>query len=79
MRQSLANAVFKPTPSRSESRSDAIDRAAKEIIASETAAMLAKTAKLRAARLAREAEEAANPPAVAETPVKKRKKSAQGA
>lgn len=76
MKQSLANNVFKPTPSRSESKSDAIDRAAKEIIASETAAMLAKTAKLRAARLAREAEEAANPPPVVEAPAKKRKKSA---
>lgn len=76
MKQSLANNVFKPTPSRSESKSDATNRAAREIIAGETAAMLAKTAKLRAARLAREAEEAANPPPVAEPPAKKRKKSA---
>jgi|GEM_PF-1168942 len=79
MKQSLANAVFKPTPSRSETKSDTTDRAAREIIASEAAAMQAKTAKLRAERLAREAEEAANPPPVAETPVKKRKKSAQSA
>lgn len=71
-----AAGIFKPAPSRSESKNDATDRAAREIIAAEATATEVKTAKLRAARLAREAEQAANPPPVAEAPVKKRKKAA---
>lgn len=55
--------IFKQTPTRTESKNDATDKAAREIIMSEAAATAAKTAKLRAERLAREALQAAEPPA----------------
>jgi hypothetical protein len=47
--------LFKPKPSRLESRSDTTTRVALEIINGEAAAKTAKTECLRAARLAREA------------------------
>jgi len=46
----------KPALSRAEAKGDATTRAAKEIIQSEIAARNAKTERLRAERLAREAE-----------------------
>jgi hypothetical protein len=65
--------IFKSAPARAVSKSDATDRAAREIIDRDATAADAKTDRLRAARLAREAEQAelaAQQPA----PVKKRKK-----
>lgn len=50
-----------PTASRRDSRSDSTTKAAKEIIESEAAARNAKTARLRAARLAHEAAQPAPP------------------
>jgi hypothetical protein len=50
--------IFKPTPSRMETKSDATTRVAREIIDREAAARSAKTERLRAARLARGAMEA---------------------
>lgn len=44
--------IFKPTPSRSETKSDMTARMAREIITSETKKRDAKTKRLRAARLA---------------------------
>lgn len=55
----MTGAVFKPKPSRSESRADVTDHAARTIIAAETERRDAKTAKLRQARLEREARELA--------------------
>ena len=55
MKRTLPNSVFKPTLSRMESKNDATTRAARGIVDTETAAMDAKTERLRAARLAREA------------------------
>ncbi len=57
MKRTLANSVFKPTLSRMESKNDATTRAARGIVDTEAAAMAAKTERLRAARLAREASE----------------------
>lgn len=48
----------RPKPSRMEAKGDATTRAAWEIIDAEAAAEAAKTARLRAARLARSAAEA---------------------
>lgn len=53
--------IFKPTPSKLESRADAATRAAREIADHEAKARTAKMERLRAARLAQEA--AAPPPA----------------
>ncbi len=55
MRHRSAEAAFKPKLSRIESRQDATTRAAWTIIATESAAVDAKTERLRAARLAQEA------------------------
>lgn len=59
--------LFRPVPSRSESKAEITDRTAREIIAAETERRRAKTEKLRAARLEQEAREtalaAAQPPA----------------
>lgn len=49
-------ALFKPKPSRIETKADATTTAARAIIDSEAAARAAKTEKLRAARLAAEHE-----------------------
>lgn len=57
--QSLADTVFTPKPNRAETRADITSRIAREIIDQEVLARDAKTDRLRAARLAREAEEAA--------------------
>ena len=64
--------VFKASPSaRPATKTEITDRAAREIIDREANASEAKIDRLRAARLAREAELAAQAPAA---PVKKRKK-----
>ncbi|MGK2286075.1 hypothetical protein [Pedomonas sp. V897] len=47
--------LFRPTPSRSETRAEITDRTAREIIQSETERSRAKTERLRAARLEQEA------------------------
>jgi hypothetical protein len=47
--------IFKPKPSPTEGKGDATTRAARVIIDNEAAATAAKTERLRAARLAREA------------------------
>ena len=70
--KSYAN-IFKSAPERAVSKSDATDRAAREIIDRDATAAAAKVDRLRAARLAREAEmadQAAKQPASA----KKRRK-----
>ncbi|BAT58865.1 hypothetical protein GJW-30_1_01392 [Variibacter gotjawalensis] len=50
-----------PMPSRAEAKNEATSRAARQLIDSETAARLAKTNRLRAARLAQEAPEGVEP------------------
>lgn len=55
MDEALANAVFKPKPSRQEAKADSTARIAQAIIDGEAAARDAKTARLRALRLANEA------------------------
>ncbi|PZQ15786.1 MAG: hypothetical protein DI565_08055 [Ancylobacter novellus] len=52
-------------PSRAADKGDATTRAAREIIRQEVAARDAKTARLKALRLAKEAEVAAQPPKAA--------------
>lgn len=47
--------IFKPAPSRSEAKGDVTSRAARSIIETETARREAKTMRLRAARLEKEA------------------------
>lgn len=54
--------VFRPVPSRTETKADITDRVAREIIQSETDRRNALTQRLRAARLAQEALAAAAPP-----------------
>lgn len=61
--------VFKPKPSQAELRVDATTRAAQAIMHEETSARDAKTERLRAARLAREATEG---PQVQKIPAKKK-------
>ena len=55
MRRGLENTVFKPVPSRSETKNDTTTRVAREIIDSQKADMNAKMARLREERLRREA------------------------
>jgi hypothetical protein len=59
MQASEAQAMFKPQPSKAESKNETTTRAAKAIINGEEAQREAKTARLRAARVAREEAEAA--------------------
>jgi hypothetical protein len=63
--------AFKAKPSRMEAKGDATTRAAWQIIDSEAAAQAAKTARLRAARLAHEAGQATPAPAAKKTRAKK--------
>jgi hypothetical protein len=46
--------LFKPTPPQAEAKGDATTRVSRQIIESEAAARVAKTERLRAARLAQE-------------------------
>jgi hypothetical protein len=63
-----------PKPSRMEAKGDATTRAARQIIDAEAAAEAAKTARLRAARLARSAAEASAPAVKAKPKAKAKKK-----
>ncbi|MBX3570460.1 MAG: hypothetical protein KF914_20535 [Rhizobiaceae bacterium] len=62
----MPNGIFAPRPNRQESKADATTMVARSILQAETKARDAKTAKLRALRLAQEAE-------AAEAPAKKPK------
>ena len=55
MKRPTADTVFKPTLSRTESKNDTTTRVARGIVDTEASAMAAKTERLRAARLARDA------------------------
>ncbi len=66
-------ALFKPKPSKSESKADTTTSVARAIMDDEVARREAKPAKLRAARLAMEEEQAA------EAPVKKPAKAKKAA
>ncbi len=55
MNKSIPNDVFKPKPTRTESKDDTTSKAAKAIINDELAQRRAKTERLRQARLAQEA------------------------
>jgi len=57
VKRGLENTVFKPVPSRSETKNDTTTRVAREIIDSQKAEMTAKMARLREERLRREASE----------------------
>ena len=61
--------LFKPAPSRTEAKSDTTSRVARQIVDLEAAARLAKTERLRAARLAQEIEA---PVATPKKPARKR-------
>jgi len=64
MDHALINSVFTPTAvNKHETKGDVTTRVAREILDQETAARDAKTERLRAARLAREAAEASIPAA----------------
>lgn len=72
--KTIANGIFKPKASASEAKGDMTTRVARSIIDGELAAREAKTARLRAARLATEAEAAPvaeAKPAAARKPRKK--------
>lgn len=70
MARAPESGVAKPKPSRMEAKGDATTRAAWQIIDAEAAAEAAKTARLRAARLAQSGAETA--PAGAKAKKKKR-------
>ncbi|WP_246506713.1 hypothetical protein [Mesorhizobium silamurunense] len=61
--------LFKPNPSRTEAKGDMTSRVARQIVDLEAAARIAKTERLRAARLAQEAEV---PAAAPKKPARKR-------
>lgn len=54
MRETAAEGLFKPKPTRIEAKSDVTTRAARSIIDGEAAARIAKTKRLRAERLSQE-------------------------
>ncbi|TGS71564.1 hypothetical protein EN817_28215 [Mesorhizobium sp. M3A.F.Ca.ET.174.01.1.1] len=54
MKSLLDTGIFKPSPSRTEAKTDATTRVARQIVDLEAAARSAKTERLRAARLAQE-------------------------
>ena len=55
MDEAIINAVFRPKSSKQEAKADITTRVARDIIDGEATARDAKTERLRAARLAREA------------------------
>lgn len=63
--------IFKPLSSKAETRSQVTDNTARAIVEAETSARDKKTAKLRAARLAKEAVESEAPPPVPAKPARK--------
>lgn len=62
MSRKSAAELLKSPMSRMEAKQDATNRIARETIAQDAKAASAKIDRLKAARLAREADEAANPP-----------------
>jgi hypothetical protein len=71
MTDDAAAEIFKAKPTRLEAKGDATTRVAREMIDAEANHREAKTARLRAERLAREAAEIAAPPAPKKAPRKK--------
>ncbi|WP_217577563.1 hypothetical protein [Mesorhizobium sp. GbtcB19] len=65
--------LFKPVASRTEAKTDMTSRVARQILDLEAKARVAKTERLRAARLAQEADA---PVAVPKKPAQKRQKKA---
>lgn len=63
MNKSVPNDLFKPKPTRMESKDDTTTKVAKAIINGEAAERVAKTERLRQARLAQEAADIADKPA----------------
>lgn len=61
MDEAIISAVFQARPSKQEAKADVTSRIAREIIDNEATARESKTERLRAARLAMEAEAAAKP------------------
>jgi hypothetical protein len=59
LKQTAGEGIFKPLGSKAESKASATDAASRQIIDAEVAQREAKTAKLREARLAMEARQAA--------------------
>lgn len=77
IKQIAQEGMFKAPRSKAESKADSTDSAARSIINAEVASREAKTAKLREARLAREALELENAPAVPAGKTPARAKSAK--
>jgi len=75
--QPVPDGLFKPKASATETKQDATSKVARQIIDHEVAAREKKTERLRLARLAMEAAEAAKPvaPSPAKKPAGKRKKA----
>ena len=76
MRKPLDTGVFKPRPSQAETKSDATTRVVREILDIEETKRAEKTARLRAARKAKEEAEEAKPKP--EKSVARRKRAASG-
>lgn len=72
MKRAVESDLFKTPPSRRDAKGDTTTRLAREILDGEAAVRAAKTARLRAARLA---QEAATPLPVASSPRKRAKKA----
>jgi hypothetical protein len=62
LRQPIETGIFKPKASQSETKNDVTTRAARDIIHKEAAARIEKTARLRAARQAKEITDEPLPP-----------------
>lgn len=75
MNKSIPNDVFKPKPTRTESKDDTTSKAAKAIISDELAQRRAKTERLRKARLAQEAVAVPDKPMAPKARAKKAAKS----
>lgn len=71
--KTVADGIFKPKATSAEAKGDMTTRVARSIINEEAAGREAKTAKLRAARLAREEAEAASPPPASKPKARARK------
>lgn len=71
-RTTAAQGVFAPNPSRLDSKAKTTDSVARSILESEAKEREAKTARLRALRLKKEAETPIEPPKAAARPAKKR-------
>ncbi|MER2536478.1 MAG: hypothetical protein ABTQ31_15095 [Rhizobiaceae bacterium] len=67
--------LFKPKPTSSQAKGEMTTRVARSIIEGEVSQRDAKTARLRAMRLAREAEIAAAPPPAKPAPARRSRKA----